>query len=188
MKFKIALILVLALASAASAQYQIDWYVIGAGGGTSSSANYQLSGTIGQPIVGSSSSASYQLDAGFWVGAAQGGGGCPYLLGDINGNTQTNGIDVVYGVNYFKGGSVPPVRCDMCPEPSPFYAAGDVNGNCQFNGIDISYFVNYLKGGAALRPCTDCLPASLAAPPVMPAIMPIAAPLLNSTPEKNSVD
>ncbi len=83
-------------------------------------------------------------------------GGCPYLLGDINNNAQTNGIDVVYGVNYFKGGSAPPVSCDMCPEPAPFYAAGDVNGNCQFNGIDISYFVNYLKGGPALHACGDC--------------------------------
>ncbi len=84
------------------------------------------------------------------------GGGCPYMLGDINNNSQTNGIDVVYGVNYFKGGPHPPIQCDICPEPSPFYAAGDVNGNCQFNGIDISYFVNYLKGGPALHACGDC--------------------------------
>jgi hypothetical protein len=86
-------------------------------------------------------------------------GGCSYQIGDINGNGTTNGIDVTYGVGFFKGGPPPPVSCPTCPETNPFYAAGDVNGNCVFNGIDITYFVAYLKGGATLRICPDCPPA-----------------------------
>ncbi len=90
---------------------------------------------------------------------AGGGGGCAYLPGDINGNGAANGIDVVYGVNYFKGSTPPPVICGMCPQTQPFYAAGDVNGNCAFNGIDISFFVNYLKGVVpALLNCPSCPP------------------------------
>jgi hypothetical protein len=88
-------------------------------------------------------------------------GGCSYQIGDINGNGQTNGIDVTYGVSFFKGGNPPPISCPTCPETNPFYAAGDVNGNCVFNGIDITYFVSYLKGGAALRSCPDCPPVGL---------------------------
>jgi hypothetical protein len=89
-------------------------------------------------------------------------GGCPYLVGDINGNGQTNGIDVTYGVGYFKGGPVPPIRCDMCPQTAPFYAAGDVNGSCVFNGIDITFFVGYLKGQQpALLFCPTCPPAAI---------------------------
>jgi hypothetical protein len=89
----------------------------------------------------------------------QGSVGCDYQIGDINGNGTTNGIDVTYGVGFFKGGTPPPIACDMCPQTAPFYAAGDVNGSCVFNGIDITYFVVYLKGGASLRNCVDCPPA-----------------------------
>jgi hypothetical protein len=92
----------------------------------------------------------------------KGTSGCPYILGDINGNGAANGIDVTYGVVYFKGGPPPPVSCPSCPETAPFYAAGDVNGNCVFNGIDISYYVVYLKGGPALHSCADCPPAGSA--------------------------
>jgi predicted outer membrane repeat protein len=83
---------------------------------------------------------------------------CPYMLGDINNSGTPNGIDVTYGVRYFKGGPMPPVTCNNCSEPSPFFAAGDVNGSCTFNGIDISYMVSYFKGGASLIPCPDCPP------------------------------
>jgi hypothetical protein len=88
-------------------------------------------------------------------------GGCQYVPGDINGNGTANGIDIVYGVNYLKGGPPPPIDCyPICQiEPDPFYAAGDVNGNCAFNGIDITFFVRYLKGlEPSLRHCLDCHP------------------------------
>jgi hypothetical protein len=88
--------------------------------------------------------------------------GCPYVVGDINGNGAMNGIDVSYGVNYLKGGAAPPNVCD-CGAYGQIFAAGDVNGTCSFNGIDISYFVNFLKGGAGLLFCPDCPPAGAAA-------------------------
>jgi plastocyanin len=84
--------------------------------------------------------------------------GCPYVLGDINGNGAANGIDVTYGVSYFKGGNAPPISCD-CGISGILFAAGDVNGNCVFNGIDITFYVGYLKGGAPLAPCANCPPA-----------------------------
>ncbi len=82
--------------------------------------------------------------------------GCHYVVGDINGNGTANGLDVTYGVAFFKGGPPPPVACDMCPEPAPFYAGGDVNGSCSFNGLDITYMVAYFKGGPLLQFCPDC--------------------------------
>jgi hypothetical protein len=90
-------------------------------------------------------------------------GGCDYTIGDINGNGSANGIDVTFGVSYFKGGNPPPVDCGSpvgpCPQGTPFYAAGDVNGNCAFNGIDITYYVAYLKGlQPSLRWCETCAP------------------------------
>jgi hypothetical protein len=110
-----------------------------------------------------------------WCGGTP---GCNYVAGDINGNGSANGIDVTFGVSYFKGGTPPPVNCGNpvgpCPQASPFYAAGDVNGNCAFNGIDITFYVAYLKGlQPALRNCETCPPATLAAPvPETPTLIP----------------
>jgi hypothetical protein len=169
MKKLMALLSLLALPTMAIAQYQIDWYVIGAGGGTSTSTNYQLTGTIGQPIVGTSSSTNYSIDAGFWVGVAP-TGGCSYIDGDVNNNGAFNGIDVTYSVGYFKGGPVPPYSCDC--NSSSWFVAGDVNGNCAFNGIDVSYMVGYFKGGPSPIPCPACPPSLQESPPA-PAVMPV---------------
>ena len=88
---------------------------------------------------------------------------CPYVPGDINNSGIANGVDVSYGVNYFKGfGPPPPVECPDCPNPGEtLYGAGDVNANCEFNGVDITYFVNYLKGiGPELGYCEFCPPGN----------------------------
>jgi hypothetical protein len=94
---------------------------------------------------------------------------CSYIPGDINGNGTLNGIDIVYGVNYFKGGAAPPVDCNPpcltygyppIPLADPFFAAGDINGNCVFNGVDLTYFVRYLKLQVpSPLYCPDCPPA-----------------------------
>ncbi len=145
--------------------YQIDWYVIGSGGGHSQSSNYQIDGTIGQPIVGQSSSANYQVDAGFWVGGAQ-GGGCSYVVGDANNSATFNGLDVTYSVNYFKGGAAPPYSCE-CTPGNTWFVAGDVNNSCSFNGLDVTYMVNYFKGGAGPIACAQCPPGGIAASPAV---------------------
>ena len=59
-----------------------------------------------------------------------------YLPGDANSSGGVNGIDVVYMVNYLKGG----------PPPVPLLS-GDSNGDCSANGLDVIYLVNFLKGG-----------------------------------------
>jgi hypothetical protein len=84
-------------------------------------------------------------------------GECDYIIGDVNNNGAFNGIDVVYGVNYFKGGNEPPYTCEC--NSSTWFVAGDVNGSCSFNGIDISFMVAYYKGGTIPVPCPDCPPA-----------------------------
>jgi len=40
--------------------------------------------------------------------------GCEYVVGDVNGSNSYDGLDITYGVAYFKGGSVS-VPCGDCP-------------------------------------------------------------------------
>jgi hypothetical protein len=81
---------------------------------------------------------------------------CIYVTGDLNNSNNFNGLDPVFGVNYFKGGMIPPYTC-KCGDHSDFFVTGDVNHSCTFNGLDITYMVRHLKGGPAMEPCEDCL-------------------------------
>lgn len=52
---------------AVSAQnYDISWFSIDGGGGTSTGGVYSVSGTIGQPDAGHMSGGNFSIDGGFW--------------------------------------------------------------------------------------------------------------------------
>lgn len=87
-------------------------------------------------------------------------GVCDYVVGDVNGDDGYNGLDIVYGVNFFKGGAAPTYECE-CTPGNIWYVSGDVNGTCSYNGLDITYGVSFLKGGPNLQPCSDCPPVVL---------------------------
>jgi hypothetical protein len=102
------------------------------------------------------------LDAGLngvYIGAR--GLGCTdcraYVTGDANDSGDYNGLDITYGVSYFKGGPPPLYEC-VCIPGNIWYASGDVNASCNYNGLDITYGVNYFKGGDNPAPCPDCPP------------------------------
>jgi hypothetical protein len=81
---------------------------------------------------------------------------CNYIIGDVNGSGQFNGLDVTYSVNFFKYGyPVPPYSCD-CPRHGTWFVTGDVNGSCAFNGVDVTFMINYLHRGEVISSCPDC--------------------------------
>ncbi|UCE65796.1 MAG: hypothetical protein JSU85_13170 [Candidatus Zixiibacteriota bacterium] len=82
--------------------------------------------------------------------------GCYYILGDVNGSRNYNGLDITYGVAFFKGGPSP--ICPTCPHSPQWYYCGDVNGSCSYNGVDITYGVAYFKGGPEPVPIPDFPP------------------------------
>jgi len=63
-KFALAGTIFCALTMTATAQYQIDWYKIAGGGGTSTGGVYSVSGTIGQPDASTMSGGNYTLQGG----------------------------------------------------------------------------------------------------------------------------
>ena len=64
----VLLLFVVLAASTAGAQYEISWYTIDGGGGTSSGGVYTLTGTIGQPDAAYSAGGNYEMLGGFWPG------------------------------------------------------------------------------------------------------------------------
>jgi hypothetical protein len=61
-----------------------------------------------------------------------------FMPGDTNASGGVDGLDLVFLVNYLKGGQ----------SPEPLLAA-DVDGNCTVDGEDVVYFLDYFKGGSA---------------------------------------
>ena len=86
--------------------------------------------------------------------------GCDYTVGDVNGSDSYNGLDITYGVAFFKGGPDPMCPYGSCPIPpcDAFFYCGDVNASCSYNGLDITYGVAYFKGGPGPMNCADCPP------------------------------
>jgi hypothetical protein len=50
----------------AAGAFDIDWFVIGNGGGISNTGNLSLRSTIGQPFVGHCQNSDLELCSGFW--------------------------------------------------------------------------------------------------------------------------
>jgi hypothetical protein len=48
------------------AQYSLDWFIVGGGGGSLSGGEYTLDGTVGQPDAGSLAGGDYAIEGGFW--------------------------------------------------------------------------------------------------------------------------
>jgi hypothetical protein len=101
------------------------------------------------------------VDMAFCLLGPPTGGDCDYVTGDVNGSDSYNGLDITYGVSYFKGGSDPICPFGSCPIPpcDAFFYCGDVNASCSYNGLDITYGVAYFKGGPGPLPCPDCPPS-----------------------------
>ena len=81
--------------------FDLSWYTIDGGGGSSSTGgDFELSRTIGQPDASEMSGGDFTLAGGFWPGASSGGGegSCTrdpqwQCDGDTDGDGQVNPVD-----------------------------------------------------------------------------------------------
>ena len=134
---------------------------VSSGGGLSSDGTFNNQVVIGQTAFGAVGDSIFFGGGGFFIdssGAA--GSDCEYVTGDINNSGGLNGLDVTYGVAYFKGSAAPPYSCE-CTPGNFWYVGGDANASCSFNGLDITYLVSYFKGGNSPNPCADCPPSGI---------------------------
>lgn len=68
----VASTLVAGVALAAAGDPTIDWWVIGAGGGSETVGDVSLGGTAGQWVAGTDATDTTHVDSGFWSGLAGG--------------------------------------------------------------------------------------------------------------------
>jgi hypothetical protein len=64
-----------------SAGFNLEWHVIGGGGGESGSADYRIHGTIGQSVTSppAAGSAGFVVNSGYWSGNTGSAGTTIYL-------------------------------------------------------------------------------------------------------------
>ncbi|MCG3128469.1 MAG: hypothetical protein CHACPFDD_03358 [Phycisphaerae bacterium] len=132
--------LITTVSTASSQTYDINWYTIDGGGGTSSGGTFVLSGTIGQPDANSPAApmtgGTFELVGGFWNGAVAGDPCAGFVPCDANCDGSVNGFDVEPFVGLLTGSGTP---CAPC--------AGDANDDGSVNGFDVEPFVDALTGG-----------------------------------------
>ncbi len=137
---------------------QINWWVIGAGGGTGSSANYALAGTVGQTAVQFGSSPSYGLHSGFWQVFGS-GDCCVGRVGDANGlggDEPTIGdVSVMIDAKFITG------TCEGildCMTEADVNQTGLLAADCDDVTIgDISILIDYLFITGSTLGLNDCL-------------------------------
>ena len=137
---------------------QINWWVIGSGGGTGSSTNYGLSGTIGQTAVDFGGSTNYGLRSGYWVDFGS-GSCCVGRVGDANGlggDEPTIGdVSVMIDAKFITG------TCDgiiACMTEADVNRSGGLGAICDDITIgDISILIDYLYITGSGLGLDDCL-------------------------------
>jgi len=67
----ILLLIAVPVLAQSAATYDLTWWTVDGGGGTSGAGNsYSLTGTAGQPVAGLVSGGTFTLTGGFWPGGA----------------------------------------------------------------------------------------------------------------------
>ena len=66
----LALLLAGAPARAEASSFEVNWWTVDGGGGSSAGGAYALAGTLGQPVAGALTGGAYALAGGFWDPAA----------------------------------------------------------------------------------------------------------------------
>ena len=144
-----ATIAALAAAPTLAGGFELDWYTIDGGGGTSSGGAFTLSGTIGQPDAGVvMSGGNFTLTGGFWAGVATGGDCAGTVCADSSCDGAVTVSDIAFFVQAVTGGEAGwNAAFPGGVAPCDFLCANDVSGDGNVTVSDIAFFVNAITGG-----------------------------------------
>nr|QNT35465.1 hypothetical protein EKMJPAOO_00015 [uncultured Methanosarcinales archaeon] len=102
-----------------SANYALNWSVVGSGGGEMTSSSYAMQSTVGQTAIGLASD-GYLIEAGYWYRDA---GGESEVCGDVNGDGVVTAADAA-------------IALEIAAGSRPFDAAADVSGDGVVTSLD----------------------------------------------------
>jgi len=111
--------------------FDIAWFTLDGGGGTSSGGAFVLSGTIGQPDAGVLTAGSFELTGGYWGTQAAG------VAGDCNGDGLIDLNDYACFADCLLG----PAQ-GLLPGCEPF----DSNGDGHVDLRDVGFFQTAFDG------------------------------------------
>ena len=110
------------------ADFDVSWYTLDGGGGTSTGGDFALSGTIGQPDAGTMTGGDFELAGGFWPGVTV--SQPEPCEGDANGDGTVDPLDSGYVLARFG-----------CPVGTgdPSCDAADQNGDGAVDPLDSGF-------------------------------------------------
>jgi len=117
----------------ASANYALNWSVVGSGGCEIASASYVMQSTVGQTAIGVASN-SYTIEAGYWYRDA---GGESEVCGDVNGDGVVTTADAVIALGIAAGSR-------------PFDSAAEVSGDGVVTSLDALMILQAAAGAIAI--------------------------------------
>ncbi len=92
-----------------SANYALNWSVVGSGGGEIASASYAMQSTVGQTAIGITSD-GYMIEAGYWHRIT---GGESAVCGDVNRDGVVTAADAVIALEMASGSRPPDAAADV---------------------------------------------------------------------------
>ena len=122
----------------ASANYALNWSVVGSGGCEMTSASYTMQSTVGQTAIGVASD-DCTIEAGYWHRIA---GGESDVCGDVNGDGVVTAVDAVIALEIAAGGST---SCDPV-----IFTAADVSGDGQVTSLDALMILQVVADAIAI--------------------------------------
>ena len=118
----------------ASANYALNWSVVGSGGCEIASASYVMQSTVGQTAIGVASD-GYTIEAGYWHRIAGGESG---VCGDVNRDGVVTAADAAIALGIAAGG------------PASYDPAADVDGDGVVTSLDALMILQVAAGGIEL--------------------------------------
>ena len=104
--------------------FDLSWWTVDGGGGTSTGGGFTLDGTIGQPDAGTLSGGGFELRGGFWQPAADGAAPCGDCPTDSDGSGNTEAFDLAILLGAW--GPVTPGSACLDADESGFIEAFDL--------------------------------------------------------------
>lgn len=138
-------------AAAASANYEIPWQTVNAGGAPCASDSYGVNASVGQSTIGHATSTNYEAGIGYWYGTAGDGGcDCPFQS-DFDADGFITALDLASEIDaLFSGGPDP-------TDPNCPTSRGDFDIDGFNTALDLAGLIDHLFSGGP-GPSDPCAP------------------------------